>query len=313
MTRHVRGGAWRTTFGTCCTEVVCRDFNGGVSCKMVHGSTTLNGDPVLAMAVAPTDPNIVFATTAPLLRVAGFFRTLDGGTSFQNVTGPLPNRYLVGLAVDPTAPQTVYVTAGGFGTGHLFRSRDAGNSWEDITNGLPDVPTLSVIVDPERPDHIYVGNDLGVFFSRDDGATWHDFSDGLGDAVMAMDLNVTADDKVMVSTYGNGVYTRSLERAPVSVDVTPRAARLEQNVPNPFNPITTVWFTVAEAGPVELTVVDVRGARVRTLVRRDVGAGRHSAVWDGRDDAGRTVGGGAYVAMLKSGGSVSSVTMQLLK
>lgn len=307
------GGASDPDVAYAGTSFMGKSLDGGLTYQMVNGGNPLNGDPALAIAVAPSDGDVAYATTAPVRYHAGVFRTLDGGVSFQNVTGPLPDRYFVGLAVDPTDAQTVYVTCAGFGSAHLYRSYDAGTNWEDMTGDLPDVPTLSVIVDPERPDHIYVGNDLGVFFSRNDGASWFNLSAGLGDAVMAMDLNVTADDQLMVSTYGNGVYVRPLERETTAVNGVPMAARLKQNVPNPFNPSTTLSFSLDEAELVSVTVHDVRGALVKTLANRTFAAGNHTVTWDGRDESGRQVGGGSYLATMRSVSGTSSVTMQLVR
>lgn len=76
--------------------------------------------------------------------------------------------------------------------------------------------------------------------------------------------------------------------------------RLDQNRPNPFNPSTRIGFSVAEAGPVELAVYDLRGARVRTLRERWTPTGDHHAVWDGRDDLGRPVVSGTYFYRLRT-------------
>ena len=68
--------------------------------------------------------------------------------------------------------------------------------------------------------------------------------------------------------------------------------------PNPFNPQTTVGFALADAGPVRLAVHDARGQLVRSLVADRMPAGSHQVVWDGRDDAGRPVASGVYLARL---------------
>jgi hypothetical protein len=75
---------------------------------------------------------------------------------------------------------------------------------------------------------------------------------------------------------------------------------LAQNVPNPFNPQTTIRFSVPEGSPVRLAVFDVTGRLVRTLVDGDMAAGRHSIIWDGRDAVGRDVASGVFVCRLAS-------------
>ncbi len=72
--------------------------------------------------------------------------------------------------------------------------------------------------------------------------------------------------------------------------------------PNPFNPATTIRFTVPRAGPVDLAIFDVRGRRVTTLRSRWVDAGDHSVEWDGRNDRGERVASGVYLCRLRTDG-----------
>jgi flagellar hook assembly protein FlgD len=88
---------------------------------------------------------------------------------------------------------------------------------------------------------------------------------------------------------------------------------LFQNFPNPFNPLTTIEYSVAKASPVELTIYDVRGQGVRTLVRENRLAGKYAAVWDGKNDGGRPISTGVYFCRLEIGSFVSVKKMVLLK
>jgi hypothetical protein len=93
-----------------------------------------------------------------------------------------------------------------------------------------------------------------------------------------------------------------------------RRLALSQNVPNPFNPETEIVFAVPErAGRVTLTVHNVNGRVVRTLLSQELPAGPSLAVWDGRDDGGRTLASGIYFARLAAGGESVFRKMTLLK
>ncbi len=91
--------------------------------------------------------------------------------------------------------------------------------------------------------------------------------------------------------------------------------RLEQNYPNPFNPTTRIGYEVEDGakGKVTVTVYDVTGARVRTLVDEPAKAGLHTVVWDGRDARGMAVGSGIYFYRLSTPAHTLTRKMVLLK
>ena len=80
----------------------------------------------------------------------------------------------------------------------------------------------------------------------------------------------------------------------------PMAFHLEQAYPNPFNPRTTIAFSLPHQEYVQISIFDLTGRQVRTLATRTFPAGDHSLEWNGRDDAGRTLASGSYLIRLKS-------------
>lgn len=93
----------------------------------------------------------------------------------------------------------------------------------------------------------------------------------------------------------------------------PSLSALREVAPNPFNPTTRVAFDLADRGSAILEVYDVRGRLVRRLLDAVLPAGRHEAMWDGRDEHGAAVPSGTYVARLRAPGTTSALKMQLLK
>jgi hypothetical protein len=89
--------------------------------------------------------------------------------------------------------------------------------------------------------------------------------------------------------------------------------RLYPCQPNPFNPRTTIKYDQPASGPVRLSVFDVAGRLVRTLVDDSMPQGSHEAVWDGTDSSGRAVGSGSYLARLEFGGRVETVRMVVVR
>ncbi len=192
-----------------------KSFDGGSNWFVGQGGTEIDGNPLLLLAVAPQNDDVVYMTTVPLVGPARVHRTLDGGSTFTEITGNLPDRYSGDLAVDPTDEATVYLTLSGFGSSHVFRSTNYGSTWTDIDQGiLPDVPTTAVVIDPDFPDHIYVGNDIGVYFTSDHGSNWTQLDQGLTEAVLVHELNISPSNrKLRAFTHGRGVFERDLEGA----------------------------------------------------------------------------------------------------
>ncbi|WP_457651191.1 T9SS type A sorting domain-containing protein, partial [Rhodocaloribacter sp.] len=89
---------------------------------------------------------------------------------------------------------------------------------------------------------------------------------------------------------------------------SPEAFALMENYPNPFNPSTTITFTTAETGPVRLSVFDLLGRRVTTLVEGVLPAGMHQARWEAGEAAS-----GVYLYRLEAGGVVRTRRMILMK
>jgi len=91
------------------------------------------------------------------------------------------------------------------------------------------------------------------------------------------------------------------------------AVRLHPNVPNPFNPTTTLTYDLEVAGTAELVVTDVAGREIATLAAGPHAAGRHHAVWDGRNAAGLAVASGVYIARLRAGSHSSAQRLVLVR
>ncbi|RMF20927.1 MAG: hypothetical protein D6765_16225, partial [Bacteroidetes bacterium] len=104
---------------------VAKSTDGGTSWSLTNGGQALDGNnPVLSLEVAPTNPDVVYAGTAPTALFGGtrsrLFVTKDGGETWIDVTQNLPDRFPMDLTVHPENPATAFVTFSGFGSGHLF-------------------------------------------------------------------------------------------------------------------------------------------------------------------------------------------------
>ncbi len=94
---------------------------------------------------------------------------------------------------------------------------------------------------------------------------------------------------------------------------SPAVTRLDKNYPNPFNPETTIRFSIKNAGDVNLNVYNMKGQLIRRLVNQNLAAGPHHVVWNGKDDNGNSVASGIYLYRMESLGFSATQKMMLMK
>lgn len=214
--------------------------NGGNSWTFGNGGVQLDGNQILSIGVSSTSTDTIYVGTAPIISSAKIFRSTNGGTSFTNITGSLPDRYPDDIAVNPNNSKIVYVVFSGFGTSHLFKSTDAGNSWIDIGSSLPDVPSSAIVIDPNNTNNLFFGNDLGVYFSTDAGEIWYEYMNGLPQASMILDLSIVrSSNRIRAVTHGNGVYEAAIDIT-VPVELTSFIAEVHNEK------IILKWSTASE-------------------------------------------------------------------
>lgn len=93
----------------------------------------------------------------------------------------------------------------------------------------------------------------------------------------------------------------------------PTGFDVEQNYPNPFNPSTTIRYSLPEATDVSVTVFDINGTRVTSLVEKHQNSGVYSISWDGKNDKSIPVSSGIYYYRIKAGNYIKTNKMILMK
>ncbi len=145
---------------------------------------------------------------------------------------------------------------------------------------------------------------------------------GLGDASIIDSLVIEwPSDSVEVYTGlgANHFYTMTEGQGYTVVAVNsgesaaPQSFELRQNFPNPFNPSTTIRFSLNTGARIQLKVYNLLGQEVRTLVNQTLSNGEHTVTWDGRDDKGTVIASGVYIYRLTNGTSTSARKMLFIK
>jgi len=189
------GGVWKTTnAGRTWDNVSDDQFNVGT---------------IGAIAVAPSDPNVVYVGTgeSPIRGVTtshgdGVYRSSDAGKTWRHV-GLEPTRQISALVVHPQDPDTAWVAAQGNPWGPnrergIFKTGDGGQTWRHVLEVDDRTGASDLVIDPTNPRILYAGmwhhgrtpwfiqsGDVsgGVFKSTDGGETWEELTEGLPDLV----------------------------------------------------------------------------------------------------------------------------------
>jgi hypothetical protein len=108
-------------------------------------------------------------------------------------------------------------------------------------------------------------------------------------------------------------YTNSTAVEEEETGITPKDFALYQSYPNPFNNQTIIKYDLVKPCQVTLTIYNILGQKVRTLVDEPKMAGDYEVVWDGKDEKGKDLASGIYFYQLKAGDVTQTKRMALLK
>ena len=102
--------------------------------------------------------------------------------------------------------------------------------------------------------------------------------------------SLASDEDYTIET----IWVVQVEEGSDAGDILPVTTDLSQNFPNPFNPITTINYSLVEAGRVKIEIFNIKGRKVLTLVDEHKDIGFHHTVWNGKDHNGKSVASGLY-------------------
>jgi len=204
---QVNGGVWKSD-----------DYGRTWNPIFDHESTQSIG----AIAVAPSDPNIVYVTSGeglhrPDLSVGnGIYKSSDAGKSWTHLPGLRDGQQIPAISVDPRDPNKVMVAVLGHPYGPseergIYRSTDGGQTWQKVISKDENTGGSDVKIDPSNPDvvyasmwevrqgpwedgNVYNGSGGGLFKSTDGGSTWRPLKNGLPDDLSQIYVAVAPSD-----------------------------------------------------------------------------------------------------------------------
>ncbi len=246
---------------------VFRSTNNGTS--WTNSTSGMTNTRVSSLVVSGTN---LFAGT---FGGAGVYLSTNNGTSWVAAGNGLTNTEVQTLNITSSLPGYIFAgTANG-----AFYTTNNGANWSSISNGLTDTYVHTFAFSGTT---IFAGTDMeGVFRSTNLGASWTAMNQGLINTTVWV---LTAEgSNLYAGTNGSGIFKRPLSEMVALEQVSsemPKQFILSQNFPNPFNPSTIIQFGIIRSGNVNISVYDISGRKVETLVNGSHNTGLYEVQWD---------------------------------
>ena len=179
-------------FGSTWTELGSPSFSGNIS----------------NAAIAENNSNILVVSN-----YNGVEKSIDGGYTYIDIKGNLPNAYVTDIAFDPNDDDVIVVTYGTYSYDNqkVFISTDQGASWQNITYNLGNMPVRSVVIDHTDNSTIYLGTEIGVYKKAMSENTWSSYSENLPNMTV-MELEIMyGSNTLRAATWGRGLWEYSLD------------------------------------------------------------------------------------------------------
>jgi hypothetical protein len=292
------------------------------------GNTHVFTAAITAVAVATTPANRLYYSTS----AGKIFRIDDAHTG-----NPLPidvsagkglpsPGYLNGLAINPNDGDNVLAVYSNYGIQSLFATTDGGSTWTQVggnleqnSDGSGNGPSTrcAAIIPINGSTYYLVGTSVGLYSTTSlagMSTVWlHEGAATIGNMPVDMIDWRSADKTVVVATHGGGIFSGTVTTGVASLPVgIPNTFLLRPNFPNPFNPETTLRYTIPSDGAVRLNIYDESGKLVAGLVNGEQAAGTYEVRWDGFNSSGVPAASGIYFARLEHG-ALSQTTKMILQ
>jgi len=307
MFDNINGVAMADAIDKDSAAVILKTTDGGQSWLSVNdsafGSSSYNSWHVVDFV----DMNVGFLR--PDILEHDIFKTTDGGVSWQRLDYPSDMGECVNLKF---FDENFGIISGWWGQA-LYTEVEFSN-WIPLGVGAP----IDIEYAPDNSNYIWVASYSAVFYSVNKGRTWFDSnitdlnssSNTMADMVFSSETHgwVLSNTAVYRTTDG-GRSTTAIK----GTSLNSNSFRLHPNYPNPFNATTQISFDLPNDAYVCLTIYDIRGREIVTLVNERQNAGSHRLTWSGSDSNRRAVPTGVYLLQMESSGQMFRQKMVLLK
>ena len=269
--------------------------NNGNTWSQVNNEQT--GISTLSLAI---NKEHLFAGTYPS---GAIIHSTNNGLTWTKVN----NGMLTGMGVALAFLDTIIFAGSPLnfeGGGGVYRSTDYGLNWAQVNNGFPTIFYFDNFT--SSGNNIFAATNAGVYLSIDNGNNWT--RDNTGMPNYGLEFLAICGNNIFGCSYGGGIWYRPIQELVWISTKQVDGFNLFQNYPNPFNPTTEIRYSIVNEGNVQLTIYNVLGSRIATIVNEYKQAGNYSVQFNGSN-----LPSGIYFYRLEAGQFSQVKKMMLVK
>jgi len=267
-----------------------------------------------ALSIAPGDHSRWIAVT----NNGNLWHSSDSGSTWTQSADDGPSShyfYGTGIVHSAVDPLEAWISGSGYSGPAVWRTLDGGANWEPASGGLPSTLAYEIAFESPGSGVLYAATENGPYRYEPSAGLWQYIGGSKAPLTTYWCLETVPEIGVArFGTYGRGIWDYDTSSATgLPAEDSPSAAGELRSFPNPFNPRTTIRFTLETDAPLELSIFSADGRLVKDLAEGRYPAGPVELVWDGRDARGASCGSGVYIARLVTGDRESSLRLTLLR
>jgi len=259
--------------------------------------------------------NLIIDPQHPDTMYFGKSRSLDGGLTWEK--GVLDKR------IDAVHPQNSNILYGSSTSGDnngndIHVSYDWGLSFhllDKYSGGVFNGQNIrNFTIAKDNPDYLfYCTSNDGIHFSIDAGANWQQLEGNYEKRTLDI-IPLVDEDKYYIASHGDGVWVYDPTYVSVPDLSSPRKEnKLLRVAPNPFNEQATIYYETNISGQVNISVYDLQGKRITTLIDEHKTKGEYEIIWNGKDQNAKEIIPGIYLLLFQSGKNTNSCKIVLFK
>jgi photosystem II stability/assembly factor-like uncharacterized protein len=234
---------------------VWKTSDGGYSWFPISTDLT-GGENINQLVIAPSNSNYIYASYNATL-----YYTSDEGANW-NTSVPNAGLYITGIAVDPTNPLRIWITATSSSSDRVYYSSNGGAAFSNVTGNLTSMGFNCIVYQAGNNDGLYIGTELGVVYKDSTMAQWIPWDTDLPH-VPVDELEIQyASGKLRAATYGRGIWDGPLSTTVGIAENQPYNCIV---YPNPAKDFLNIQIKGLKTEKLEIRLFNIAGMQVKSM------------------------------------------------